>query len=359
MLQQSKTMKKKDIAWLNNVRFLATISVIILHVSSIPVLNEFSAISMHDSSMTNWHSGNIFDSLTRFCVPVFVMLSGALLLPNHDTINVFLKKRVKRILLPFIFWSGIYTIFNLSLKILHQEQLDVIIILQLYIHDLFQGASFHLWYVYMVLCLYFFIPVISPWINKATNKELLYFLCIWAAVILYSNQNMIMFNYNFTFPNFAGYIGYLILGYYISHKLVVNKKIKQLAFLCFIAGFTTTVLGTYISSKLIGAFNPKWYNYLTINVALLSTGIFTLLKSTRFVCEYIPFVHFRDLVCKYSYGIYLVHVLVLGLLALMGIDYTFIAPVIGIIVTSVLCLIISLFIIMLLNKIPFTKSLSG
>lgn len=93
-----------EIVWMNNLRALATFSVIVLHVT-FPILYNYGTININD-----WQVGNFFDSLVRFCVPVFLMLTGALLLGKPIEIASFFKKRFVRVLFPFLFWSSIYSL---------------------------------------------------------------------------------------------------------------------------------------------------------------------------------------------------------------------------------------------------------
>ncbi len=91
-------LERKD--WVSNLRVVATVAVVVLHISVPYLENKFV-----DLPGINWWGGNLFDSLTRFCVPVFLMITGTLLLPQKTYFNVFFKKRTKRLLPPFLFWS--------------------------------------------------------------------------------------------------------------------------------------------------------------------------------------------------------------------------------------------------------------
>ena len=91
---------------INYIRAIATIAVIFLHVSS-DVLYEFKSIPIRV-----WWIGNIYDSLVRVSVPLFFMISGALLLSKDYLINDFIGNRVKKIIPPFVFWSIVYIFYN-------------------------------------------------------------------------------------------------------------------------------------------------------------------------------------------------------------------------------------------------------
>ena len=82
---------REKIIWIDNLRVIATIAVIMLHVSA-PILYKYGSISNYI-----WNIGNLFDGMVRWCVPIFFMLSGALLLNEDLEISSFLKKRLLRI----------------------------------------------------------------------------------------------------------------------------------------------------------------------------------------------------------------------------------------------------------------------
>lgn len=348
-----------ETSWIIDLRVIATIAVIILHVSAIAFILEYKPLNVSSSNLTTWHIANIFNSLVRFCVPVFVMLTGVLLLSRKIELFPFLKRRINRIILPFIFWSAIYSIFNLILKIKHHEHITFLKCFQSYFIDLAQGASFHLWYIYMIICLYIFIPIIGPWIKNATNWELSFFLTVWVFTLLTNQLNANLFTADFDFRYFSGYIGYLVLGYSIGHRLLITRNIIIFAALMFMIGFLITLLGTYFSTLILGSGSSKWHGYLSINVALMSAGIFVLVKAGQQKAANSYYIRIRNLINKYSYGIYLVHVLILGVLKFINIDYHFITPVFGILFTTILCLCLSLFIISFINKLPLGKYISG
>src|SRR3989304_5868153 len=84
--------------WLDNARISAIFAVVLLHVA-------YGVVIENDIGTNYWWFANIFDSSARWCVPVFVMISGALLLDsskNEDSLT-FYKKRLSRILLPVLF----------------------------------------------------------------------------------------------------------------------------------------------------------------------------------------------------------------------------------------------------------------
>jgi surface polysaccharide O-acyltransferase-like enzyme len=151
---------------------------------------------------------------------------------------------------------------------------------------------------------------------------------------------------------FSGYIGLPILGYYLSTFNFNGKKTVYI--LSILTGILITIFGTFFITKYKGQFYEGFYAYLTFNVILVSTGMFLLFKD--FVRGNSKIIIFFS---KYSYGTYLIHILVLWVLGNFGFSYAFVNPIIGIPITSVLCFIVSTLIVFGINKLPFGKYLSG
>ena len=89
--------------WINNARIVSTFAVVFLHVAIVFMLDN-------DIDTEYWWFGNIFNVLVRWCVPSFVMISGALLLDNknEESLSKFYSKRLSRVLIPILFWSIMY-----------------------------------------------------------------------------------------------------------------------------------------------------------------------------------------------------------------------------------------------------------
>jgi surface polysaccharide O-acyltransferase-like enzyme len=344
--------QSKEISWADNLRAISTFCVIILHTSS-TILYQYGTISN-----SYWWTGNIFDSAVRFCVPMFLMLTGVLLLPKDYTLKYFLKNRFLKIILPFAFWSLIYIIYNLRLEIVYEQKMTTEIFFKWFLSQIKLGASPHFWYVYMIIGIYLFIPIISKWIRNSNEKEILYFLLIWAFILFFKEPYIMNFKINIDITYFTGYIGYPVLGYYLSNKVWDKKvKLRTISIVLIVIGILITAHGTYFGSKETGKFYEGFYGYLTPNVLLIAVGVFLFFKNTSITKS--PLLSLIRFICKYSYGIYLVHILILTLLNRIGISNILIHPIIAIPATALLCLMFSSGVIYCINKIPFGKFISG
>lgn len=96
----------KRIVWLDVLKLIAIFMVICVHCSD-PFNVSLEARSNPDYSF--W--GSIYGSFLRPCVPLFVMITGTLLLPVKLSMREFYKKRLLRIAFPFVIWSVLYNLF--------------------------------------------------------------------------------------------------------------------------------------------------------------------------------------------------------------------------------------------------------
>lgn len=346
-------INKDNLNWVKNLRVLATISVIVLHVSS-GILYQYGTILN-----SVWWVGNIYDSVVRFCIPIFLMISGTLLLNKEYELYDFLKNRFSRIILPFLFWSCIYAFFALRVKFLENPELSFYEICRLAFFLFKNGTSFHLWYVYMIIGIYLFVPILNKWIRNATEKEILYFISIWILTIFFSQPIIQRAKINIDAIYFSGYIGYLVLGHYLSFKFFTDhvKKIRFISTALFIAGTAIAIFGTYFLTKRANHFVDYFYGNFTLNIIISSVGVFLLIKNVKILNPFLTRI--IDFINKYSYGIYLVHILVLQFIEFLGISYDFINPVIAIPIITIMCLSISLFIVFAINKLPYGRYISG
>lgn len=109
-------------------------------------------------------------------VPLFVMLSGALLLQPakvEEPIKVFLKKRLSRIGLAFFFWSAIYFVWGYYVN---NTQLTLNSVTQMLLSD---GAYYQFWFIYLIVGLYLITPILRVIVAYANQKIIRYFIILW------------------------------------------------------------------------------------------------------------------------------------------------------------------------------------
>lgn len=362
------------------LRALAIVAVIILHIS------ELDLISTNPSNFSFPFLATINASF-RFAVPLFLMLSGALLLNKDYNYLSFFCRRYPRIIAPFLFWGAIYIVFSALFygKAYYFASFNSSLF---YIANMFfgiKGFLSHFWFVWLIIVAYLLMPAVNRWIKNASNKEISGFIAIW---IIASFISFYLLPTEFNMVYFAGLIFFTVFGYYINNisnivanrqnndsKLNIVKNINNIfnsKFIWIALFIITTAIRAYMiySSAIIsGAF--IWgqagdeYNILSI-IQVLS--IFLIAKLTFTNWNVKNNIHknriknfFNQIVTTlstYSYGIYLSHMIFIFILIDLGLSFTniniFLVFFIGIFV-----LIVNVFILNLLNRIPIIKYFTG
>lgn len=316
------------------LRILATFSVIVIHISG-PQVVKFGKISNFD-----WHVANIYDSVSRYAVPVFFMISGALLLGRTFEIKDFIKNRLGKIIPPFLFWSFFYSLMNRYY--FNHESFSVSKVVK----DVFYGSEYHLWFIYVLIGLYLIAPIFQKWIQFSNKQELQYFLIIWIFTLFLSIPGVAIYFPKINFIYFSGFIGYFVLGYYLNRYVEFPKWIS---YLIIFIGVAITIFGTCLFSYKTNKFFDYFYEYLNINAFFVAVGVFSLFNKIENVNDKMKPLLSNLNAC--SFGIFLIHPFLINIFAIIGLfEYT-INSIIDIFIISIACFTFSFLVIFIIKKI--------
>lgn len=341
------------IMYIDILRIIAVFSVVLLHVSA-PFVADMNA-----NGIKWWWMGNIIDSATRWSVPVLIIISGKLMLDNdrEEEILPFLKRRLIKIIIPLVFWSFIYMARTNQLTI----DRDGLFILSFFKRLYLGKVHIHLWYPYMIVGLYLITPIIKPYVNNVKKNNLMYFIVIWFisnGIIGFSEKftgYKLAFNLNF----FHWSLGYFVLGFILS-KYNLSKKQKNAIYILGFLGLVATVYLTYILTKdNNGIIIDHMYSYYAPNVIFTAIAVFVLIRDInwqRIIKDNNMIKNIISSLSKTSFGVYLVHLLVLNIISSGDIGISIKASsfnlIIGIPLVSIMTFIISHFAVKILQKIP-------
>ena len=329
---------------IDTLRTIAILLVILLHVSAEYV---YSGMNNNSYDVSFW-IGNVVNSLSRICIPIFVLISGMFLIGRNENFLQSYKKRASRILIPLIIWTLIYLIFRAIVSYFAHNTFDIITLIKT---TILGSPFYHMWYLYMLIGLYLVIPIINNNISKISRKNL------WVVSILLLVFGMINSGYDWILVNrpifilwFINYLGYFIIGFLIKdyhHK--ISSKLLFIFYL--ISGFLISILSYYTSKHFD---NLYFYGYLTPFVIIGSLSIFMIFQQVNFS---------ENLLSRISHltlGIYLIHagilqVFIFGLKELN--IHIFDNPIIGIPVKFSVTFIISTIIAYLFYKSRFLKKI--
>jgi surface polysaccharide O-acyltransferase-like enzyme len=318
------------------LRILATLSVILIHVSASLVM-KFGEISNFE-----WNVANFYDSISRYSVPVFFMISGSLLLGREFEIKDFLKNRLGKIIPPFLFWSLFYGLTNRY--VFNHETFNISKV----IRDIFYGSKYHLWFVFALIGVYLITPIFQKWIHFSKKNDIRYFLIIWIITLFLTIPGIAIYFPKINLSYFSGFLGYFVLGFYLKKYVKCQNWISYL--LIFI-GFLITIFGTYYFTHKNNTFYDYFYEYLCLNALLVSIGVFLVFNKIENINNKMkPIVSKLNECC---FGIYLIHPLVLNIFALLGLTVYFVNPIIGILIVLLACFSLSFIIVFIIKKIKF------
>jgi surface polysaccharide O-acyltransferase-like enzyme len=292
--------------WVHLTKSIAILMVVVLHVAA-PYHYQLNLLTF-----SRWSVVNVYEAIVRPCVPLFFMVSGFLLLRFDEPVGVFFAKRVNKVLLPLMFWSLVYVLWMIYYG--GQRYIDFGGVAQM----LFFPVSYHLWFLYAIVGCYLFLPVLRK-VTVAGNRELLtFYVCIWffAMALLPLLQKYFLLKNQFDFSYATGFIGYFVLGYLLGIKDYSKWHAIFSGFLIvcctMLTGYATSILTVKNGGILVADFTAV----LSPSVIIASAGWFVLIKYMCSCFEMKIGLKLRSIVVSVSmasFGIYLVHVIILNL----------------------------------------------
>lgn len=262
------------------VRIIACFMVILTHISADPMVAEVPPHTFY----------KLVNASSKFCVPLFVFLSGFLLEYNYKKGGKYYSKIWKRLVLPYLFWlSAYYTYFIFE---------------GVYIFDFGQwafgaitgGIVFHLYYMLISIQLYLLYPLIRKivdltgflpmvlisFITARYSGRIPYFQIMLSTYLLYAIIGIWFVRWESKWKARSGtrsgmylfwmglllYLGTVVLFYYsYSSRYIIFHKI-------YILGSCTGIIGVYFITH---ALNPlQKYLHKTIFSLIQSVSNSTL-----------------------------------------------------------------------------------
>lgn len=290
-----KQKLQEHLGWGDLARVIAIYGVILIH-SCGAFFYQYGTIPLRD-----WLSANFLDSIVRCAVPLFVMLSGALLLKQGTQLVTFpkLAQRIAKVLIPLLVWSILYLLY-----ISHHSGVPVD-----WLSILKQPAMYHLWFVYMIIGLYILLPVFQVLFEAIHNKPnlQLYLIGIWFVLtsmpIYWPLPLLSLLQQN----SFFGYGGFFLIGALIA-SYPKDRIPTAIWILIFVISVLVTFGLTWLFSEQASAPIEKAYVYFSPNVVISAIAAFIIIKRVRVserVAKSIQWISDR------SFLIYFVHVLAL------------------------------------------------
>jgi surface polysaccharide O-acyltransferase-like enzyme len=348
------------------IRILGTIAVVIGHVCDMGMAK--------DPLSTNWWVCNVWDAATRWAVPAYIMLSGALLLDpaRGEGPNKFYHKRLMRIGVPLGFWSIFFMWFSVYYTGWVTPQ-------QMWINLLKGQPYMHMHFIFRIAGLYAFTPMFRIFLRHVNRPMLVatvvMLLCLSSAD---SVANGITGTELSAFARFAPFVGYYLAGYLMRESLVSGRTLAW----CWIGLIGTIVILAVGTGALVHQFGMKWYP----SPGMLLYDFLSPVRVVMAICAWLilvklfhkPFPRSKrgQAVIRFwantTLGLYLIHpmfreMLYLGRFGLPGhawtlphgIDATWPNVWIGVPLVAAMVYIPALISTIILMRIPYVRRIAG
>lgn len=288
---------------------IACIAVIFLHHNGL--VHKYSP-----SLQGSWSQALFVEVVAFFAVPIFLMLSGATLMGYRNRYNTrtFFKKRLSRVLVPFIIWSLIFFIIALLRGIYPIESLTFSKVWNIFMTSDMMRVY---WFFPVIISIYLAMPILSLLTGQA-NRKWLWYMAV-TGLITYSIFPPICkifgleFNDNYALPLTAGFVIFPILGFLLATE---NIKRKWLITVCLSALLVLILryIVTYNLTLRDGSTNNLLGSYLYFTGVLPATALFLLAKLVKWE-SYIKgkLISVVSVASSCSLGIYLIHIYVMDI----------------------------------------------
>ena len=343
---------KKRFLYLDLLRILAVIAVIIIHVTA-----EFWYIRPNDT--LSWQINNIFNSLSAWGVPVFIMISGALLLPKEKKIEIkdIWFKYIPRMVLILFFWGVFYSLYE-------QGSLTLSSLIVAFKYVIAGNAYSHLWYLYMLIGLYVMLPILKIITRSASKIELEYMLIV--GILLISLVPMVLQVKQIALLKntmsmlhmdiFGEFVIYFIMGYYLDKYRISKTNCNHLYIATIVTVIFTVISTIYFT-----------YNAIEFSVAsgitslasiLMAVSIFLLAQNFETkISENVNVAKKITTSASLVFGIYLIHFLVEKELLKLGVHSEMFNAFISVPVVTITIFVISYVLVWILYKVPIIRKI--
>lgn len=345
------------LTYLDYLRVIATVAVVLLHVSAENWMET-------EVSGSAWAVFNAYNAMTRWCVPVFVMISGALFLPRKIEIQTLYKKYILRLVVVYFAWAAFYAFANPAIYKLFGKPIGFS--LQSFLLGSITG-SYHMWYLPMIIGMYMCLPLLQP--IAQNPKRLRYFLLL-AGIFAFALPQGIslltdfgaerllpyadalwVLESNAGLEMVLGFGSYFMAGYYLSQTELTPGK-RKIIYALGVIGWCFSAGANLLLSRQINEPSQNYLGSFGIGPMLEAVAVFVWCK---YHCTGGKLYGLAKKLSRYSFGVYLAHPFVLTALSLMNLHTLRFAPVLSVPLIALVITAISFGVSWMLNHIPLVK----
>lgn len=359
--QQDKTSTKRWI-YLDVCKIVSIFLVVMMHVSA-------GSWGNAGFQSADWYIIGVFNVLSRFGIPLFFMLTGALLLNEEKeiTFRKLFSRYLLRLTTAFLFWS----VINMVIYYLQQAPGGFgDFTIYGFIVGVLEGAPYVHYFIFLSMSLYLLIPILRA---IAKNLEICrYFIILWLIFafavpairqIPWIAPSMPQFFHDFFNQTAAAaerispslvvnFAGYMLLGHYI-HKTQFTRGQAKWYVVIGLCAFAITLALTFVMSNREGTSSEAFMHNFSLMIPFMAAGFMigakVFLEKTWFAAPVYNAIRFFSGV---TFGIFLVHDVLRQQLVRLGLDALTFTPILSVPILSVGVFVLSACIAYLLKRIP-------
>ncbi len=291
------------------LRIFACFMVIFLHVAA-------QNWNVADINTWEWKVFNLYDTAVRSSVPLFLMLSGKLLLSTSKELSIkhFYTKNILKLVIVYFSWAFFYAIDTIGMKKIFISNSFVTIF------EKIVNAKFHLWYLPMLVSIYFLVPVFFSLVKYKDGIYVPYACIMFILFGIGGTLTVMLFPESETVKTFlndfnyalSGYSGYFLLGYTLDKYKDRFHKAKipyMLAFL--ILTILATAKKSEIDSISVGEPLSALWGHFTAPTFIETVLIFMIFLKLPEQIENHKIAVIIKKLSKYTLFVYLLHPFIL------------------------------------------------
>ncbi len=340
-------MNKKE--YIEGVRIFAILFVVLIHVVAIPLR------SWSGDTVGSYQIYSLIYVIGSCGVPLFLMITGSLLLnpAKEISLNKIYCKMIPRILIPLFVWGWVFACMEIYFE---TRMLTISMPFQALYRVLNNESWAHLWYLYMLLGVYIFLPLMKHLSDTLSEKMYLYttYAMIIVGYILPTINKVCGINITISVPLPLCYFATVWMGYFVE-RYKENKIYNKILY---IFGSVSAVV-LIISGIMNGVFGKNYYDVIAQydNIFVLGTAILIYMV-VRKCLQNKSLPKWLLSLAGCSFGIYLLHPVIINMLyKVVNIRPTNFNAVISIPVFAIMFIVPVWFAVYIMKKIPFIKHL--
>lgn len=328
-------MDKKHVYYFDYIRLISALGVIYMHVASGPLRGNLNF---------GWHAMNVLTCFAFTAVPLFIMMSGYLLLNSEKTANVnfLLKKRLPRLVFPLISWTVIAVLWRLIFA--NESDFSLKGFYDGMVASIQSPAWVHFWYMYTLIALYIISPVLYGGLKNLDKKGHIFVFVLICLLNLKTILSILLpgFLKAFVYINvldqlslISGTVAMFVLGYYLGN---LQKKIPNIILIgVAVIVLAVIIFGTYKYTVMNGQFDQTFQNQFSGFEIVLASCVFLLFKQNlNKECKFFKMVPVLPL----SLSIYLMHNILLATMQMVILIDTFRETVYVTVLNFIICFLV-------------------